>query len=181
MAILDIRGTHGSGKSWIVHQLLKKFGNKEILDKEKKVIGHYMPKIDAGAVGKYTTVCGGCDTIKTADETNRRVIKFSLKYSHVILEGIQVAHTFERYNQLAQQLGDYYFLFLDTPREVCIQRVEARRKAQGNDKPLSLKHLNLDYKRCWEQLPYKFKAAGRNVVVLKHENPMPQVLELLDA
>ena len=86
--IIDIRGTHGSGKSHIMRNLVTEYknvplqgetyaGNKH--HKRLDHLGYYFPKWDAVLIGKYESVCGGCDGVKTADEVCRRVRLFASK------------------------------------------------------------------------------------------------------
>lgn len=165
--VLDIRGTHGSGKSYLVHMLLSIRRNEPILE-DGKHLGYYLPGIDAAVLGKYGNKCGGCDGIKNPDEVCRRVRMFARKYSVVILEGILVAHTFKRYNDLAQEIGDYRFLFLDTPLDACIERVKLRRAEVGNAKPFNPRNVQHDHKQIWTNCRAKLVDAGRRVVVLEH-------------
>lgn len=191
--IIDIRGTNGSGKSWIVHQLLNKYGHEVIYEdgqdttewsaKLGKQIGVYMPKIDAAAIGRYWFTCGGCDGIKKPEEMVRRVRKFAAKYRYVFVEGLLVSHAYKRYATLASELladgYEYKFLFLDTPLKTCIKRVEDRRKAKGKLAPLDPKYLVADYYKIWDVVRGKCYAAGYDVIELDHKNPMPAVLKLL--
>lgn len=179
MAVIDIRGTHGSGKSYIVHQLLGAFPGTPILDDDEQIIGYYLEDIETAVVGKYTTDCGGCDGIKTADEVVRRVKLFhgSEGVKNVVLEGILVSHTFARYSALAKGLEDYRFLFLDTPMEVCIARVQSRRLARANRKPFNPRNLVKDWHCIWGKVRVKCQEAGHKVVVVSWQNPVDVVLE----
>jgi hypothetical protein len=177
--IIDIRGTHGSGKSWIVHQLISLYGSKDILDLAGNPIGHNLSKCSTAIVGRYDRVCGGCDGIKTADEVCNLTRRFARQYSHVILEGILVAHTFKRYSNLANELGNYTFCFLDTPLKTCIQRVKQRRIDASNHKPFNNYWLKYDWHRIWGRFRNKFADAGHDVLTLDHKNPMPVILELM--
>ena len=169
--ILDIRGTHGSGKSYLVHRMLQEYGNEPILD-GKTVLGHRMPKINGVCVGPYTKVCGGCDAINKVEEASRRLLLWSqqLITGIIVLEGIRVAHTFQRYSDLAKQLElqghEYKFLFLDTPLEVCIERVKTRRIARGNEKLLNPSNIIKDYHNIFERVRAKCVAAGLDVTIL---------------
>jgi predicted kinase len=178
MAVLDIRGTHGSGKSWVVHQLLAAQPHVSI-DEDGKQIGYHLPGIDTAVVGKYENVCGGCDQIATADEVCRRARLFHSKYRHVLLEGILVAHTFKRYSQLATELGDYVFCFLNTPLKTCIARVLARRKAKGNAKPFKPDNLIKDWHNIWDRVQRQCREAGHIVKVLDYRDPLKTVLEII--
>jgi predicted kinase len=175
MSILNIRGTHGAGKSFIVHQLLKA-PHEAIGD-----FGYHIPQYDCGVVGKYSTTCGGTDGIKTADEVVQRVRLFANTFRHVVFEGIIVSHTFQRYSELAKELEDkdFWFLFLNTPLEVCLERVKARRLERGNEKPLNPSNLVKDHHVIWNKVRKRCLEHHHQVKVLDWEDPLPQVIELL--
>lgn len=180
MAVIDIRGTHGSGKSWIMRQLLQQFDHEPITEKGKQ-IGCWLQEPNAALVGRYPEGkdCGGCDSIPKPNEVVRRVKLFATRYSHVLLEGILVSHTFKRYSCLAQELRGYgyTFYFLDTPMNVCIARMRQRRLDRGNTKHYNPIDLVKDWHQIWERTRAKCAAAGHKVVVLNWKNPLPMVLE----
>ena len=178
--ILNIRGTHGSGKSWLVHQLLSK-GNEPITNGYGSILGYELPWCGGSVVGKYVTACGGCDGIKTADEVCSRVREFSKRFDHVVFEGILVSHTFKRYSALANELDNFWFLFLDTPLAMCISRVKARRKAKGNTKPFDPRNVVKDYHNVYGTVKQKCLDAQHNVEVLSWKDPLPRVLEMLQS
>lgn len=178
MAIIDIRGGHGSGKSWIVHQLIKRYGGEEIVE-SGRTIGHYLPSFDAGIVGRYATTCGGADQVGSADKVVALIRRFSLGYTHVIVESVLVSHTFKRYAELANELGDYHFCFLDTPEEKCIARVLARRKARSNYKPFNPRNVIKEHRSSWELTKKSLKDDGQSVIILNYRNPLPRIKSLL--
>jgi hypothetical protein len=180
--IVDIRGTHGSGKSWIVHQLLD--GPVDQINEDDKLIGYYRPGLELAVVGKYESECGGCDGVGSADEVCRRVRMFAATYTNVVLEGILVAHTFKRYSALAtevtqNELDNYVFCFLNTPLKKCISRVRTRRRAKGNRKEFDPRNVINDYKNIWHGVRKKCMEAGHRVVVLDYRDPLPAVYGLL--
>ena len=194
-SVYDLRGTHGSGKSHVVHTILKTYEHWPIveyegqlewrlepdmaqLEKQKAAtrLGYFLPEIDLGIIGDYSKVCGGCDGIKTADEVVRRIRLFSRNFERTLLEGVLVAHTFTRYKDLALELGNYHFLFLDTPLPTCISRVRARRWAKGNEKPLDPKNVARDHARTQRRLPAEFAAAGCATVRIRWRNSVAGVL-----
>lgn len=196
MPVFDLRGTHGSGKSHLVHTLLRRYGNRPILGEgtrsgytpkrkglpggaSREILGHHAHRLGLAVVGPYTKVCGGCDAVRTQDEVCRRVRLFSQEYPRVMLEGILVAHTYSRYLALARELGDYTFLFLDTPLGVCIARVKARRLERGNMKPLDPKNVVRDHERVHNVLPGLFRGAGLRVVILDWQDATGQALEVI--
>lgn len=181
--IVDIRGTHGSGKSTLVRLLLKKYEHVPVTEGYTgELLGYSLPEINCGVIAKYTEFGGGCDGVKSADEVVRRVRMFHARFDRVVLEGILVSHTFQRYADLATELGngDYRFLFLDTPLAKCIERVEKRRLAKGNTKPLNPKNIQKDYRVVWEKLRPKFTAAGFNVTIVNWKQPLPILLKALN-
>lgn len=181
--IIDLRGTHGSGKSWVVHQLLERYGRESLVDGEV-TIGHltFPPERSVAVVGTYGNACGGCDGIKSADEVCRRVGLLATRYRNVLLEGILVSHTFKRYSALAHELQHfgYTFCFLNTPLKTCIARVQSRRLARGNEKPFDPKNVIGDWHNIWETVRPKMVAAGHRVEILDYKNPLPRILELLE-
>ena len=183
MAILDIRGTHGSGKSWLVHRLIKESKPEpEYIYEDGSNKGVFLENRKTAVVGLYDRVCGGCDGIKTAEEVCERVKLFSTNYTNVVLEGILVAHTFKRYAALATDLKkkNYKFLFLNTPLEVCISRVEKRRAARGKTGDFDPRNVVKDWNCIWGRRRLQFKEAGFTVVELDWQNPYPQLLKELD-
>ena len=187
--ILDIRGTHGSGKSTVVHNLLKQYEHTPIegfceYKQKEMVLGYHLHDPYGAVLGRYNNVCGGCDGIGSADETCRRVRLFSQEHSLVILEGILVAHTFQRYSDLAKELEaaghSYFFLFLNTPLQVCVSRVRQRRIKQGNIKPFNPKNCIHDYHQIWHRTREKMVRAKHKVIELDWSEPMVQVLELVE-
>lgn len=185
MAIIDIRGTNGSGKSWIVHKLLADNTKARILDASGKIVGYHLVKLKTAVMGSYENTCGGCDGIKSADLIEERLRKFAAKYQNVILEGITVSHTYGRYAAIADSLKgehSYHFMFLDTPLEKCIERVRKRRIEKGNTKPFNPDKkmgLSYDYGRVMTATRLRLIEAGYDVTMLPHKDPLPTVLRKL--
>lgn len=201
--ILDIRGTHGSGKSWIMRRLLDTSwchipgaqpgdvvgiqgpaykGTKHAT--EKAHLGYLLGKWNAFMLGRYDTDCGGCDGIKTADEVCKRVRDHARTVRHVLLEGILVAHTFQRYSDLAREMEEqghpYVFCFLDTPLKTCVARVRSRRMRRGDSRTLNPGNVIRDHARIWRRLRAQCVEAGHRTVELPWRDPLPVVLDLLE-
>lgn len=180
MAILDIRAGHGSGKSWIVHQLLSQFANEPLLDTTGKHLGYLIIEPECAIIGKYENVCGGCDQLGSPDEVDRRIRLLCSAYRNVLFEGMFVAHTYGRYTKLATDLRlfDYRFLFLETPLAVCISRVKKRRRERGDDRPFDPVNVILE----WHKRPRvqaKMIADGHKVFVVPWEDPLPMIISML--
>jgi hypothetical protein len=186
MPVLDIRGTHGSGKSWIVRQVLERYRHIAIegpglTGKGSRIWGYRVPQVDCGIVGSYEVQNGGCDTIKDMAKIVEVMKKLATEHANVIMEGIFVAHTFKRYDELANDMAayGYRFFFLNTPLRTCIARVRARRIAKGNEKDLDTTNIERDHDTIWARLRIKFAEAGHKVTVLDYRDPLPVFMQFL--
>lgn len=105
---------------------------------------------------------------------------FNKQYRHVILEGLLVGKCFQRYADLADEIGraKYCFCFLDTPSDVSLSRIHARRKKVGNAAPFNPKNFWVDY-RAGVSARTKLIAGNYTHVMLDHTDPLSQVLKLL--
>lgn len=185
--VLDIRGTHGSGKSFVPHQLLNTqgyvvrpwVGHPLTYEGKPQILGYYLPELNLTIIGKYETACGGCDGIKTQAEIKARVEEAS-KTGHVLLEGILVAHTFGPWEEFSRPWGDQWrFLFLDTPLSVCIDRVNSRRAAAGKEPLADPKNIVRDHARI-NALAGQFHKAGRCAKYISHNYSIQMVLGVLN-
>jgi hypothetical protein len=60
------------------------------------------------------------------------------RIGHVFYEGLLGSEYYGRIGKVSEQFRDrHVFAFLDTPLQVCLDRVQARRLAKGNTKPLN--------------------------------------------
>ena len=186
--IVNIRGTSGSGKSTSVRGLMNLAGRVErchaYSNDELFATGRpdaYELDLDLGSplfvVGSYETECGGCDSIPTQDEICARVRRYASK-GHVVMEGLLMSHLFSRYAALDRELQPtpYIWAFLDTPLELCIARVKARRDARGVAKKEFNPHNTTqkwhDMRRVYE----KCIKAGLDARWVDHRDPVSEVL-----
>lgn len=153
--VIHLRGTSGSGKSTLVKRLLDDpelaFSSEEgaPLDPnaghKPTLLGYISATHPLGVVGRYTTPCGGCDSIKTQEEICLRVKRLSIgQQRHTLFEGLLASGLFSRYRDLAQALRqsgvEYISCIMPASLELCLQRVQARRVARGDDRPLDPKN-----------------------------------------
>lgn len=182
--VLDIRGTHGSGKSFIPLKLLELYkhepwmGHPFTYEGKMQVLGYYIKDLNLTIIGRYETACGGCDGIKTQEEIKTRVT-YASQTSNVLLEGILVAHTFGPWEEFSRPWGDNWkFLFLDTELGICISRVNARRAMAGKGELPDPKNIVRDHGRILALKP-KFHDAGRATYWIDYLSPVDDVLEVL--
>lgn len=140
--IVQIRGTSGSGKTWVMQDLLD--GGPwvpEFIDywgekKRKKPLYYFgmdwEPEIDVAICGHYESACGGCDNIGSAAAVYELYQKLD-KFDVILSEGLLLSEDVK----WTSQLNDVKIIFLNTGVERCIEQIKSRRKAAGNDKPLN--------------------------------------------
>ena len=152
--IVNIRGCHGSGKTTIVREFMK-YLPCEVLGKPKKPWGYRLDATGAGltqpimVVGSYEYKFGGADSMGTMLEIAERTVQAS-EFGHVLMEGVLVSRL-NLGGTVAPVLKEHnaIFGFLDTPYDVCLERVLARRAEAGNTKPFDPeKNMRDVYKGC---------------------------------
>lgn len=190
--IINVRGTSGSGKTTVVREVMAA-GNAEMLFGDGKAGGIFGKAIRPEAyrvniagvvtpvyvIGSYEHVCGGCDSIRSQDEVCDRVRRYA-RQGHVVMEGLLVSHLFSRYKALDRELQPipYIWAFLDTPLDLCLERVEARRLSRGSDKPLNPRNTIQkwhDSRRVFE----KCQAAGLDARWVDYRTAATDVLTWL--
>jgi len=181
--LISLRGTNGSGKSTIVSTILERYPKEEISG-EKKPDGYKLsvPWLDKPLfiVGAYKTKCGGCDSIQPYALIWPRIAAYAQE-GHVLFEGALVSSSYGTIGRASEVFGDeMVFAFLDTPLEKCIKRVESRRLARGNTKPLDPKNVIVKFKNV-ERSIRVITEIGRRVVIIDHRKAVAQILGLFDA
>lgn len=182
--VINLRGTSGSGKTYAVRQLMAHAGTVFPVYQGKKVIAHcaHLEMVPIYFLGSYENVCGGCDTIMSQDLVCSLVRHFC-QFGHVVFEGLIVGHLFARYVALDREVRSwgipYVWLLLDTPLEVCLDRVSRRRLERGDERPLNPQNTIDKYYQSAESVE-KAKQAGLTTRILHHDqNLLEQWLALL--
>jgi adenylate kinase family enzyme len=137
--IINIRGTSGSGKTYVVRELMQHIRVQtgcdwiELINEKGKVITHvtYFDWQPIHVLGNYSgSLCGGCDTISSHNMLSSLVRHFS-QFGHVIFEGMTISRSYARFAALDDYLTSsgekYIWAILDTPLELCLERVQQRR------------------------------------------------------
>lgn len=137
--IIQVRGTSGSGKSWVVRSFMETLEWQGITIPERKQPLYYRClAAPIYVLGSYETPCGGCDTIGSARQVYGVILSLrtnGLFDSHVLCEGLLLSEDTKWTSQLAS--FGLRVIFLTTPIDQCITQIKARRAAAGNGKPLS--------------------------------------------
>lgn len=180
--ILNIRGTHGSGKSTLVRGLLHR-GNTSPLGSGKRPEGYIttLPKLASPiyVIGSYETTCGGCDAIQPYSLIWPRIVEYAAR-GHVVFEGALISSSYGNIGRSSEVYGDgFVFAFLDTPLEECLRRIAKRREARGDVRPLDPKNTTVKYNNVQRSITKIQNEFGRRVVILKHQIAQLQVMLLL--
>lgn len=184
--IINLRGANGSGKSTVAYDLMA--GGRSPVDlaeyitrgeKEKRVEGYGTPD-GVVCVGKYLTDCGGCDSIRTQDLICDSVLRAAVLpgSEHVLFEGVIVSTIFSRYLWLDKKFEEmghkFVWAFLDTPVEVCLERIYKRNG--GKEIKEQLVH---DKIKSIKATRHKAKAIDRCVVDIDHTRATDHVRDIL--
>lgn len=144
MTIVQIRGTSGSGKSTVMRGVMDSaLWNSIIVPGRKKPLYYVSaePRMPPTVIlGHYESPCGGGDTVGSARAIYDLIIEIHtlLPDIRVILcEGLLLSEDVKWTTLLKSSGFDVRCLFLVTPVEQCIDWIKGRRKAAGNEKPLS--------------------------------------------
>lgn len=180
--IVNIRGTHGSGKSTVVRRMMAHHGAEPELGPKGRPLGYVLrPRWlvrPLYVTGSYETACGGCDGIQPYAEIWPRVVRYAA-LGHVLFEGALVSSSYGNIGRASEAYGDeFVFAFLDTPLELCLERVAARRKARGDLRPLNPKNTEVKYWNVMASLAKIRDVFGRRVVMVNHHYAVPEVARL---
>lgn len=182
--ILRIAGTFGSGKTTAMRAFFEY--PTQVLMSNNRIAGYRVDLTSQGisapayVLGKYDNTCGGTDAIKTQAEIAEKILK-AHPLGHVLYEGALVSASglAGQVTQAVQPTGCAVYAFLDTPQELCIERVKGRRLAAGNEKefnPVNLIDKFESVVNCYKNLR---KAGGFDVRLIDHRDPHPALLDII--
>jgi thymidylate kinase len=188
MTIINVRGCNGSGKTTLVRKLIHLDPNaqKVTLDTQVtnnllyKTPGHLLPNLETVVVGPYVDgkATGGMDNVHTTDEALWAVTNATRQARNVVFEGALISTVWSTWWELSQDLKPITFAFLDTPADLCVERVKQRRMAKGwpaegfREDQVRGKHAQI------ARVREKALAAGQLVVDL--DGSLEQLVGLLD-
>lgn len=200
--IINIRGTNGSGKTTLARALIGADATQVDLlwydDPTKKdptrrssVEGWGQP---GGflAVGNYSVGCGGMDTIPSFDLQQKAVLRaatdfpFQLPPKHIICEGVLASTVAGSWLQFLQSMENVDGLkrpvclvaYLDTPLELCLERIRGRQEAAGKVREIKV-DLVKDKIKAINATRAKMEAAGIATVLLRHDRAQEDLLDTL--
>lgn len=188
--IVNVRGCNGSGKTTISHTFFETYGPAEGIfepnfrtKNERKAIAHRLPG-NLFIAGRYQA---GCDGINYGGL--KELVRALAREGHVIFENVLVSGNAKGIHEYRQTMPEQQWIwaFLDTPEDVCIARVYARReeaKAAGwnhrqekIDEPLMRSY----YKRCRRsrELLLERGVPAAEMPMIDHTDAFNQVRDIL--
>lgn len=181
-----LSGTSGSGKTYIVEQVLAALGPAE----RTLPLG---PRGRPGALvwpgvtvlGRYETACGGCDSLSwkgASDDIERVVAEEATRGRRVLLEGLMVGTWGVPRMCRLVPLG-LVVVQLATSPEVCVEAVGQRRKERAATRgveatPLDPSNTVGKHAGLLSVLPRR-RAAGIPVELLGRDDALARVRELV--
>ncbi len=176
---------HNSGKSYIIAELLTRYTKRRIYG----VLGPRLPeayellisgsRVPVFILGPYNTDCGGCDRILPFDLIPPLIEKYAAK-GHVIFEGLLISTFYGCIGDLMEKWGkESVFLFLDTPLEECIQRVNSRRYKRGDTRNFNPKLLTDKYNTILKVKEKIDRTGLMRTGMISSENAIPTIMGLL--
>ena len=186
--IIKLHGCSGAGKTTAVREFMKSMEDVRPLYVGSKIEAYQcLPTLHDPAtyvLGSYENTCGGMDTVGSAAEVMALVDKYAA-LGNVIFEGLLQSTYYGAMGAHSRKYGDQYiYAFLDTPIDLCLERVVARRAASGRNNKFN-PQLTRDKHHTIDMLRMKLQNGAQmgfrhRVEVIKHdENPAKRLLELL--
>ena len=186
MKFINVRGCNGSGKTTLLRMLARdplcRVENVHVTHEYKdpktkeKVRGYHAPipvTYAPGGVamlGDYTPgatgTTAGCDRIKT-QEAAKNALEYIAQDPEVrviLFEGVVVSTIFGPWKEWAEANGGMLWAFLDTPLEVCLDRIQKR----NGGKPIKEELVGSKW-RTINAVRKKAEKAGLPVEVIRWE------------
>lgn len=187
--IVNIAGTSGSGKSYLVRQFMGWADGKGVLkplydpdQSTKRPIGYdvILPKSNIiHIVGPYEkSDTAGCDILRNVETAYECIHEAYDAGKTVIFEGLFMMNM-TRGPQLVELYGDVRVIQLADPLAVCIASINDRREGRGEGPLLKKENTVGNFKRANNYCD-KMRAAGATVVRTKREDALDRLLSVLE-
>lgn len=196
--VVKLGGCNGSGKTSVMRELINQQRMAPHYDGRKisaysGVSGVGRDVVFLTILGSYAQTCGGMDTISNKELVRSTVEEARQARTIVFMEGLIVGKTYGYLGALSErdvaEGNPWLYAFMDTPFEVCVERVLERRTAKGNTAPFDPERTMRPTFRGIESLKERVKQAGHPVIMLDHrrkpatlaKNLLNKALEIYNA
>lgn len=180
--IIQIAGTSGSGKSFLMEKLLAKCKLAPMYEAGRKTPIAYLASLKGAAqfhvIGSYETdgTTKGCDTIRNVEDIYRLLRALSLGGANVVFEGLFVMNQ-TRGPQLAAD-RPVTVLQLTTPLAVCKVGIDARRAVRGEGPLDKMDNTKSNHRRA-EKYCASMREAGARVIKVDRDAALELLIKLL--
>lgn len=194
--IINIRGTNGSGKTHLARQLIApdptpvdlnwyQAPTKKDPERKLRVEGWGHPG-ETLAIGSYRQGCGGMDTIPSFEIQQMAIIcaqQLPVPPQDVVCEGVLASTVagswLDFFKKCAPERGPILIAYLDTPLELCLERITARQiAAKGEAREIKIDLVKNKIKAI-EATRAKFKEAGIMTVTIRHDRALDDIREAI--
>jgi predicted ABC-type ATPase len=180
LTIINLRGGNGSGKTTVHHWLIDEHNAEPMFDPpffggaDKKANAWKIPGNDKPlyVIGKYT---GGADSILF--ETLWTEIQGFAQHGHVFFENVLVSGGKMAWLKKRRTMPDqrWFWLTLDTPAEVCIERIYGR----NGGKPINEEQIK-NFNARVRMLSGWLHEEGEESYTIDHTKSIEQVHKFLE-
>lgn len=201
--IINIRGTNGSGKTTLARDLIGADAKPiDLLQYQKQIKSGFKHKwvdgwggsTDFLAVGSYKQGCGGLDTVPSFD-LQQRAIRVAHDWKregghelprdgrprYIVAEGVLASTVFGSWGNFFGGFNkdEVVIAYLDTPLEVCLQRITARQiAATGEAREIKTDQV-ADKIKAIEATKARFDKAGFQTIWVDHTRPTAALVSQL--
>lgn len=137
--IINVRGTHGSGKSTLVRAIMEQhYDSSEVIRTSSTGMAHsYLCRsekyVDLVVHGNYAPgVGGGCDHLKTGTNIFDPLLEMVARRQNVLYEGVVAQHSVPKLLDMRVLDQDVHVIALTTPIDVCYESVVERKRRRGD-------------------------------------------------
>lgn len=178
--IIKVHGANGAGKSALVRAAIARYALKPVTD-GGKIVRYQNVGPTVVVLGSYRNACGGMDGVSKQEDRERMIKPWMGKRVFVFFEGILASTTYGALGAMSQKdPHPWAYVFLDTPPEVCIQRILQRRKENGNDKPFDPNRALMPKFRAIESVKRRATELHHHVYTLSYkDSPEKQLTKLM--